>query len=46
MRNAGIWMIVAALTMPGAASAQRLPFNEAGVTMGHWHLTSKNVEAD
>jgi catechol 2,3-dioxygenase-like lactoylglutathione lyase family enzyme len=32
--------------MPGAASAQRLPFNEAGVTMGHWHLNSQNVETN
>src|SRR6185369_8626609 len=30
----------------GTAVAQPAPFNEAGVTMGHWHLTSKNVEAD
>ena len=30
----------------GTASAQRLPFNEAGVTMGHWHLNSQNVEAN
>jgi len=25
------------------ASAQREPFNAAGVTMGHWHLNSQNV---
>jgi hypothetical protein len=30
----------------GTAVAQPAPFNEAGVTMGHWHLTSKDVEAD
>jgi catechol 2,3-dioxygenase-like lactoylglutathione lyase family enzyme len=28
------------------ASAQRAPFNEAGVTMGHWHLNSRDVEAN
>jgi catechol 2,3-dioxygenase-like lactoylglutathione lyase family enzyme len=26
--------------------AQRAPFNEAGVTMGHWHLNSLDVEAN
>ncbi len=29
-----------------AASAQRAPFNDAGITMGHWHLNSKDVEAN
>jgi catechol 2,3-dioxygenase-like lactoylglutathione lyase family enzyme len=27
------------------AWAQPLPFNDAGVTMGHWHLNSSDVEA-
>jgi catechol 2,3-dioxygenase-like lactoylglutathione lyase family enzyme/extradiol dioxygenase family protein len=27
----------------GTAAAQPLPFNEAGVTNGHWHLNSKDV---
>jgi catechol 2,3-dioxygenase-like lactoylglutathione lyase family enzyme len=30
----------------GAALAQAFPPNEAGVTMGHWHLNSANVEAN
>jgi catechol 2,3-dioxygenase-like lactoylglutathione lyase family enzyme len=30
----------------GIAVAQPAPFNEAGVTMGHWHLVSKDVEAN
>src|SRR3954465_300469 len=30
----------------GTAYAQPAPFNEVGVTMGHWHLASKNVEAN
>ena len=30
----------------GTANAQPAPFNEIGVTMGHWHLASKDVEAD
>src|SRR5471032_2521691 len=29
----------------GTACAQPYPFNEAGVTMGHWHLNSRDVEA-
>jgi catechol 2,3-dioxygenase-like lactoylglutathione lyase family enzyme len=39
-------MAVATMMMVGTASAQRLPFNEAGVTMGHWHLNSQNVETN
>src|SRR3954469_24841699 len=38
-------MLASALTVSGA-SAQPAPFNETGVTMGHWHLASKNVEAN
>jgi catechol 2,3-dioxygenase-like lactoylglutathione lyase family enzyme len=30
----------------GSAAAQPAPFNEAGVTMGHWHLISKDVDAN
>lgn len=30
----------------GQAAAQPAPFNEAGVTMGHWHIVSKDVEAN
>jgi catechol 2,3-dioxygenase-like lactoylglutathione lyase family enzyme len=30
----------------GAASAQPYAPNEAGVTMGHWHLNSRDVEAN
>lgn len=33
------------LAATGVASAQRASFNEMGVTMGHWHLNSKDVEA-
>jgi catechol 2,3-dioxygenase-like lactoylglutathione lyase family enzyme len=28
------------------AAAQPAPFNEAGVTMGHWHIASKDLEAN
>jgi catechol 2,3-dioxygenase-like lactoylglutathione lyase family enzyme len=30
----------------GSAFAQPLPFNEAGVTMGHWHFASRDVDAN
>src|SRR5258707_4345474 len=30
----------------GAAAAQPAPFNATGVTMGHWHLASKDLEAN
>src|SRR3982074_3614244 len=29
-----------------AAWAQAFPPNEAGVTMGHWHLNSRDIEAN
>jgi len=35
--------------MSGATSgalAQAYPPNEAGVTMGHWHLNSRDIEAN
>jgi catechol 2,3-dioxygenase-like lactoylglutathione lyase family enzyme len=36
-----------ALTLTaGTAAAQPAPFNETGVTMGHWHIVSKDVEAN
>jgi catechol 2,3-dioxygenase-like lactoylglutathione lyase family enzyme len=33
-----------ALAAPALADDMRVPFNDAGVTMGHWHLNSTNVE--
>ena len=30
----------------GTAAAQPAPFNEIGLTMGHWHIVSKDVEAN
>ena len=36
-----------ALSLPaGSLFAQPYPPNEAGVTMGHWHLNSRDVEAN
>jgi hypothetical protein len=30
----------------GTALAQAYPPNEAGVTMGHWHMNSRDIEAN
>src|SRR5262249_55540689 len=30
----------------GTAAAQPAAFNDVGVTMGHWHIVSKDVEAN
>jgi catechol 2,3-dioxygenase-like lactoylglutathione lyase family enzyme len=38
-------LFASALTA-GRAAAQPAPFNETGVTMGHWHIASKDVEAN
>ena len=38
-------LFTSALTA-GTAAAQPAPFNEIGVTMGHWHIASKDVEAN
>jgi hypothetical protein len=35
------WLLAA-----GTPFAQAFPPNEAGVTMGHWHLNSRDVEAN
>src|SRR5262245_47352602 len=34
------------IIVAGSANAQPFPFNEVGVTMGHWHIASKDVEAN
>jgi catechol 2,3-dioxygenase-like lactoylglutathione lyase family enzyme len=36
----------ASTLITGTAAAQPAPFNEIGVTMGHWHIVSKDVEAN
>lgn len=46
MKHLAICTIAATLLAAGDASAQPAPFNEAGVTMGHWHLNSRDVEAN
>jgi catechol 2,3-dioxygenase-like lactoylglutathione lyase family enzyme len=37
---------VVSLLVPAAASAQPFPVNAAGVTNGHWHLNSRDIEAN
>jgi catechol 2,3-dioxygenase-like lactoylglutathione lyase family enzyme len=39
-----LWLVSSLAT--GTALAQPAPPNEAGVTMGHWHLNSRDVEAN
>jgi len=44
MTRIAIGILAYLLLATGPAAAQREPFNAAGVTMGHWHLNSQNVE--
>ncbi len=39
-------LLFASALTAGAAVAQPAPFNATGVTMGHWHIVSKDVEAN
>jgi catechol 2,3-dioxygenase-like lactoylglutathione lyase family enzyme len=41
---AALWVI--SILVPGMAWAQAFPPNEAGVTMGHWHLNTRDIEAN
>ena len=45
-RLAAALFSLATICMGTSALAQPMPFNEAGVTMGHWHLISKDMEAN
>ena len=38
-------LLTSTLTAANAA-AQLAPYNQAGVTMGHWHIATKDVEAE
>jgi predicted enzyme related to lactoylglutathione lyase len=44
--TAFVALLFASTLAAGSATAQPAPFNEAGVTMGHWHIISKDVEAN
>src|ERR1700724_913578 len=39
-------LLLAAALTAGTAAAQPAPFNQTGVTMGHWHIASKDLEAN
>src|ERR1700756_899922 len=46
MRTSVLLAFFFILTLTTSTAAQPAPFNEIGVTMGHWHLISKDVEAN
>jgi catechol 2,3-dioxygenase-like lactoylglutathione lyase family enzyme len=39
-------LFMSLVLVPGMAWAQAFPANEAGVTMGHWHLNTRDVEVN
>ena len=39
-------LLLASTVAASDANAQLAPFNQAGVTMGHWHIVSKDVDAN
>src|SRR5437016_13841109 len=39
-------LLLASTLTAGTAAAQPAPFNSVGVTMGHWHIASKDLEAN
>ena len=41
-----IALLFASTLIAGTAAAQPAPYNAVGVTMGHWHLASKDLEAN
>jgi len=46
MRTLIVGVFLASTMAATPAFAQYAPFNETGVTMGHWHLVSHDVEAN
>jgi len=44
--NMFVALLLASVLTEGTAAAQPAPFNAVGVTMGHWHLASQDVEAN
>src|SRR5438128_12652860 len=45
-RRMCVALLFALAMTAGTAAAQPAPFNATGVTMGHWHILSKDVEAN
>ncbi len=39
-------LLLASTLTAARVAAQLAPFNQAGVTMGHWHIVSRDVEAN
>src|SRR6185436_5903016 len=46
MKRIVILAFAASVMAAGPALAQRMPFNETGIAMGHWHMNSQNVETN
>jgi catechol 2,3-dioxygenase-like lactoylglutathione lyase family enzyme len=46
IRRTVVIALFASMLTAGTAAAQPAPFNEIGVTMGHWHIISKDVDAN
>jgi catechol 2,3-dioxygenase-like lactoylglutathione lyase family enzyme len=46
MRTSIIRLSLASILAAGTAAAQPAPFNDVGVTMGHWHFASRDVQAN
>jgi catechol 2,3-dioxygenase-like lactoylglutathione lyase family enzyme len=44
--NLFVALLVGSTLTAGTAAAQPAPFNQDGITMGHWHIASKDVEAN
>src|SRR6266850_986676 len=44
--NVLVALLFASTLIAGTAAAQPAPFNQIGLTMGHWHIASKDVEAN
>ena len=44
--NMFVALLLASALTAGIAAAQQAPFNATGVTMGHWHIASKDLEAN
>jgi catechol 2,3-dioxygenase-like lactoylglutathione lyase family enzyme len=39
-------LVLASALAAGTAASQPAPYNDIGVTMGHWHIASKDMEAN
>jgi catechol 2,3-dioxygenase-like lactoylglutathione lyase family enzyme len=46
MRTLTVNLWLASTLAIGTAAAQQAPFNNVGVTMGHWHFASRDVQAN